>query len=146
MAIFHGKAYEVACNGSGAGRRWFQDLKQLANALDKLSLENRCDALFADRLIRLNSDRQMILPFTDRLIEQGALAAIDDDNTPCHRTNRTPSSPMTPSLPAFLRTPAARKICLATLVSAIFFSTGVAAQYWLIQHQSAKTAYQEFAT
>src|ERR1700719_2546930 len=51
------------------------DWEGLARALDRLSPEERCDAIYADWLMRLNDDRELILPIRNLLIDRGALAA-----------------------------------------------------------------------
>ena len=78
MPIFHRKAIEAAVYPATVD--WLlpehlADLVGLAKALDRLTPEQRCDAIYADWLLRLNEDRALILPIRDYLIGQGALAA-----------------------------------------------------------------------
>ena len=78
MPIFHRKAIEAAVYPAAVD--WLRpehlaDLVGLAKALDRLTPEQRCDAIYADWLLRLNEDRALILPIRNYLIGQGALAA-----------------------------------------------------------------------
>lgn len=78
MPIFHRKAIEAAVHPEPVA--WLRaehlaDWTGLAAALDCLTPEQRCDAIYADWLLRLNENRTLILPIRDYLIGQGALAA-----------------------------------------------------------------------
>lgn len=78
MPIFYRKAIEAAVHPERVG--WLEeshlsDWQGLAKALDRLSPEMRCDAIYADWLLRLNENRTLILPIRDLLIGQGAMAA-----------------------------------------------------------------------
>jgi hypothetical protein len=75
MPIFHRVAFEVASGAQVPPVVDFRDLLQLGEALDRFAPEQHCDALYADWLLRVNSDRLLILPLSNRLIDQGALAA-----------------------------------------------------------------------
>ncbi len=78
MPIFYRKAIEAAVYPQGADwleTRHLSDWHGLAEALDRLTPEQRCDAIYADWLLRLNENRALILPIRDYLIGQGALAA-----------------------------------------------------------------------
>lgn len=79
MPIFHRQAYEVACDGKPPGiltPEHFNDWKLLAEALDLLTPEQRCNAIYADWLLQLNSPAHLaLLQVRNLLIGQGALAA-----------------------------------------------------------------------
>ena len=71
--------YREACEAA-AGRRpdvvSFETCEQLAKELDELTPEQRCDAVYADRLLQLhNPAHQAVLQIRILLIGQGALAA-----------------------------------------------------------------------
>ena len=74
-SIFHHEAYEAAA-GHAAEVASFETWEQLAEALDKLTPEQRCDAIYADWLLQLHSPaHQVLLQIRNLLIGQGALAA-----------------------------------------------------------------------
>ncbi len=74
-AIFYREAYEAA-SGHAPGVAAFETWEQLAKALDKLTPEQRCDAVYADWLLQLHSPaHQALLQIRNLLIGQGALAA-----------------------------------------------------------------------
>src|SRR2546423_690491 len=79
MPIFHEQAIRAA--GDGKDVDWLRpehlaDWPGLAQALDRLCPEERCDAIYADWLLQLNSPaRQALLQVRNLLIGQGALAA-----------------------------------------------------------------------
>lgn len=74
-SIFHREAYEAAA-GYAADIASFETWEQLAKALDKLTPEQRCDAVYADWLLQLHSPaHQALLQIRNLLIGQGALAA-----------------------------------------------------------------------
>jgi hypothetical protein len=78
MPIFYEKAIRVGVNGDSIDwlrQEHLADWNGLANALDYLTPEQRCDAIYADWLLRLNENRTLILPIRDYLIGQGALSA-----------------------------------------------------------------------
>ena len=79
MPIFHRQAYEAVCDGKLPSKltpAHFADWERLAEALDWLTPEQRCDAAYADWLLQLNSPaRQALLQVRNLLIGQGALAA-----------------------------------------------------------------------
>ena len=73
--IFHREAYEAAA-GRAPDVAAFETWEQLAKALDKLTPEHRCDAVYADWLLQLHSPaHQALLQIRNLLIGQGALAA-----------------------------------------------------------------------
>ena len=74
-SIFYPKAYEAAA-GHALDEGAFETWEQLAKALDKLTPEQRCDAVYADWLLQLHSPaHQALLQIRNLLIGQGALAA-----------------------------------------------------------------------
>lgn len=78
MPIFHHKAIEAAIYPKSAD--WLKeshlaDWNDLAEAMNRLTPEERCDAIYIDWLLRLNDNRTLILPIRDFLISQGALSA-----------------------------------------------------------------------
>jgi hypothetical protein len=78
MPIFYRKALEAAAYPDRLD--WLcdehiADWPGLAMALDRLTPEQRCDAIYIDWLLRLNDGRTLILPIRNYLIRQGALAA-----------------------------------------------------------------------
>ncbi len=74
-AIFYREAYEAAA-GRAPDVASFETWEQLAKALDKLTPEQRCDAVYADWLLQLHSPaHQALLQIRNLLIGQGALAA-----------------------------------------------------------------------
>ena len=74
-AIFHREAYEAAA-GHLPDVASFETWEQLAKALDKLTPEQRCDAVYADWLLQLHSPaHQALLQIRNLLIGQGAFAA-----------------------------------------------------------------------
>ena len=74
-SIFHREAYEAAAE-YGPDLDSFETWEQLAKALDKLTPEQRCDAVYADWLLQLHSpSSQALLQIRNLLIGQGALAA-----------------------------------------------------------------------
>jgi hypothetical protein len=74
-SIFHREAYEAAA-GQVPGVASFETWEQLAEALEKLTPEQRCDAVNADWLLQLHSPaHQALLQIRNLLIGQGALAA-----------------------------------------------------------------------
>ena len=76
-AIFHREAYEAAADRA-PDVTTFETWEQLVEALDKLTPEQRCDAVFADWLLQLHSPaHQALLQIRNLLIGQGALAAND---------------------------------------------------------------------
>jgi hypothetical protein len=78
MPIFYEKAIRVGVNGDSIDwlrQEHLADWNGLADALDYLTPEQRCDAIYADWLLRLNENRTLILPIRDYLIGQGALSA-----------------------------------------------------------------------
>ncbi|HXG49422.1 MAG TPA: hypothetical protein VNO52_17495 [Methylomirabilota bacterium] len=80
MPIFHEAAIRAAA-GAGNNLNWLRpdhlaDWSGLAAAFDRLTPEQRCDAIYADWLLQLNSPaRQALLQVRDLLIGQGAIAA-----------------------------------------------------------------------
>ena len=78
MPIFFRKAIEAAIHPDRADwltEAHLADWTGLAQALDRLSEGQRCDAIYIDWLLRLNDNRTLILPIRDFLIGQGALSA-----------------------------------------------------------------------
>ena len=78
MPIFYRKAIEAAIHPARADwltEAHLADWTGLAQALDRLSEGQRCDAIYIDWLLRLNDNRTLILPIRDFLIRQGALSA-----------------------------------------------------------------------
>lgn len=79
MPIFNERAFHAAAEGkdlSWLGPNHLTDWPGLAQALDRLCPEQRCDAIYADWLLQLNSPaRQALLQVRNLLIGQGALAA-----------------------------------------------------------------------
>lgn len=79
MPIFHRKALEAAVHPQSLD--WLRDehladWNGLAAALDRLTPEQRCDAIYADWILQLNSpSRGALLQIRDRLIGDGAIAA-----------------------------------------------------------------------
>ena len=70
MPIFYRKAIEAAIHPDRAD--WLTDAhlaewSGLAQALDRLSVEQRCDAIYIDWLLRLNENRTFILPIRNHL-------------------------------------------------------------------------------
>ena len=57
-AIFHREAYEAAA-GRAPDVAAFEAWEQLAEALDKLTPEQRCDAVYADWLLQLHSPARL---------------------------------------------------------------------------------------
>lgn len=80
MPIFHEQAFRAGAS-DGKDLSWlrlehFADWHGLAEALDRLCPEQRCDAIYSDWLLQLNSPaRQALLQVRNLLIGQGALAA-----------------------------------------------------------------------
>jgi hypothetical protein len=81
-AIFYGEAFQAAVGEKpleGIGDEHFTNGEKsvkLVDAPDRLSPEQRCDALYADWLLQLhNPAHQAERQFRDLLIGQGALAA-----------------------------------------------------------------------
>ncbi|MEN9576662.1 MAG: hypothetical protein RL514_4517 [Verrucomicrobiota bacterium] len=73
--IFHRQAYEAAA-GRAPDVASFETWEQLATALDELTPEQRCDAVYADWLLQLHSPaHHALLQIRNLLIDQGALAA-----------------------------------------------------------------------
>ena len=76
LTIFYRKACEPAaarCTNGALIETW----EQLAKALDKLTPEQRCDAVYADWLLQLHSPaHQALLQIRNLLTAQGALPAI----------------------------------------------------------------------
>jgi hypothetical protein len=73
--IFHREAYKAA-TGFAADGALFETWEQLAKALDKLTPEQRCDAVYADWLLQLHSPaHQALLQIRNLLIGQGAMPA-----------------------------------------------------------------------
>jgi hypothetical protein len=78
MPIFYRKAIEAAIYPTQPD--WLNDShladwNGLADAMNRLTPEQRCDAIYIDWLLRLNDNRTLILPIRDYLIGQGALSA-----------------------------------------------------------------------
>lgn len=79
MPIFYEQAIRAGANGQPID--WLRpehlaDWKGLASALDRLTPEQRCDAVYADWLLQLHSPaHQALLQIRNLLIGQGALAA-----------------------------------------------------------------------
>jgi hypothetical protein len=79
MPIFYEQAIRAGANGDPVD--WIQDKhlsewRGLASALDRLTPEQRCDAIYADWLLQLNSPAALtLLQVRNLLIGQGALAA-----------------------------------------------------------------------
>lgn len=78
MPDFYDEAFGAP--GDGDPPQWLEheDLSNwegVGRALDRLTPEERCDAIYADWLLRLNDNRGLILPVRNLLIGQGALAA-----------------------------------------------------------------------
>ena len=59
-AIFHREAYEAA-SGRAPDVAAFETWEQLAKAMDKLTPEQRCDAVYADWLLQLHSPAHQAL-------------------------------------------------------------------------------------
>ena len=73
--IFDREAYKAAA-GRAPDVAAFETSKQVANALHKLSPEKRCDAVYADWLLQLQSPTHRgLLQIRKLLIGQGALVA-----------------------------------------------------------------------
>jgi hypothetical protein len=73
--IFHREAY-VAAAGYAADGASFETWEQLAKALDKLTPEQRCDAVYGDWLLQLHSPaHQALLQLRNLLTGQGAMPA-----------------------------------------------------------------------
>lgn len=79
MAIFNRKAIEAAIHPAPADwltEAHLMDWNGLAEALEFLTPEQRCDAIYLDWLLQLNSaSHQMLLQVRNLLIGRGALAA-----------------------------------------------------------------------
>ncbi|MBI4660372.1 MAG: hypothetical protein HY735_16170 [Verrucomicrobia bacterium] len=74
-SVFHHQAYR-AVGGTAASDTAFLDWRSLGKALDRLSPEQRCDAIYADWLLQLTSpSHQALLQIRNLLIRQGAIAA-----------------------------------------------------------------------
>lgn len=72
-AIFYREAYEAVA-GRAPDVAAFETWEQLAVALDMLTPELRCDAVYADWLLQLHSPaHQALLQIRNLLIGQGAL-------------------------------------------------------------------------
>ena len=70
-SIFHPDAYEAAV-GQAPGVASFETWEELANALEKLTPEQRCDAVHADWLLQFhNPAHQAQLQIRNLLIGQG---------------------------------------------------------------------------
>ena len=64
MPIFYRKAYEAACGGSvpsGLTDEHFDNWSLLAKALDWLTPEQRCNAIYGDWLLQLHSPAHVAL-------------------------------------------------------------------------------------
>ena len=73
--IFYREAYEAAA-GRAPDVASFKTWEELAKALDKLTPEQRCDAVYADWLLQLHSPaHQALLQIRELLIGKGALSA-----------------------------------------------------------------------
>ena len=79
MPEFYREAFQAAAGGTlpaSIGDECFDNWEKLAEALDRLSPEQRCDAVYADWLLQLhNPGHQALLQIRNLLIGQGALAA-----------------------------------------------------------------------
>jgi len=79
MPIFYPEALRAALTGIAPPAltdEYFDDWRSLSDAMDELSPEQRCDAIYADWLLQLNSPAsQALLQVRNLLIGQGALAA-----------------------------------------------------------------------
>jgi len=79
MSIFHRQAYEAACDGKipgGLTDEHFDNWNLLAVALDWMTPEQRCNAIYLDWLLQLDNPAHVaLLQVRNLLIRQGAMAA-----------------------------------------------------------------------